>query len=42
MPTINLVFELNFAVFAVFAALLITEIMGSVFLIFFWDKTKKK
>ena len=33
---------MNFAVFAVFAALLITEIMGSVFLIFFWDKTKKE
>ncbi|MHB1868704.1 MAG: hypothetical protein ACYCPP_07135 [Nitrososphaerales archaeon] len=42
MSAINLVFEMNFAVFAVFAALLITEIMGSVFLIFFWDKTKKE
>ena len=42
MSAINLVFEMNFTVFAVFAALLITEIMGSVFLIFFWDNTKKE
>ena len=42
MSAINLVFEMNFAVFAVFTALLITEIMGSFFLIFFWDKTKKE
>ena len=42
MSTINVVFEANFAVFAVFTALLMTEIMGSVFLIFFWDKTNKE
>lgn len=42
MSSINLVFEANFAIFAVFAALLMTEIMGSVLLIFLWDKTKEE
>jgi len=37
---LNLVFEVNFAVFAVFAALLITEIMGSVLMLLFYEKTR--
>lgn len=37
----NLVFEVNFAVFSVFASLLITEIMGSVLLLFLYEATKK-
>ena len=40
--TINLIFEVNYAVFAVFAALLITEIMGSVLLLLFWRETKSR
>lgn len=36
----NIVFEANYAIFSVFAALLITEIMGSVLLLFFYDATK--
>jgi cytochrome bd ubiquinol oxidase subunit II len=38
----NLIFETNYAVFAIFASLLITEIMGSVLLLFFYDATKSK
>jgi cytochrome bd ubiquinol oxidase subunit II len=37
---LNIVFEIDYAVFAVFATLLITEIMGSLFLLFFYDKIK--
>jgi cytochrome bd ubiquinol oxidase subunit II len=37
---LNLVFEIDYAVFAVFAALLITEVMGSFLILFFYDKTK--
>ncbi len=34
-------FEVNFSIFAVFAALLVSEIMGSILLLFFYDATKK-
>jgi cytochrome bd ubiquinol oxidase subunit II len=37
---LNLVFEIDYATFAVFAALLITEVMGSFLMLFFYDKTK--
>ena len=33
-------FEVNYAVFAIFAALLITEVMGSVVLLLFWNRAK--
>ena len=36
----NFIFEVNYAVFAIFAALLITEVMGSVVLLLFWNKAK--
>lgn len=36
----NLVFEIDYGVFAVFAALLITEVMGSILLLFFYNRTK--
>ena len=42
MLTINLIFYVNFAVFAVFATLLITEIMGSVLLLIAYDAARKK
>jgi cytochrome bd ubiquinol oxidase subunit II len=42
VSNINFLFQANFAVFSVFAALLLTEIMGSIYLIFFWDKSKKE
>lgn len=38
----NLIFEINYAVFAIFASLLITEIMGSVLLLLFYDATRAK
>lgn len=38
--TINSIFYLNFFVFAIFAALLSTEIMGSVVLLLLWKKYK--
>jgi cytochrome bd ubiquinol oxidase subunit II len=38
----NLIFETNYAIFAIFASLLITEIMGSVILLLFYDSTKTK
>jgi cytochrome d ubiquinol oxidase subunit II len=41
-PTINFVFEVNYAVFSVFASMLITEVAGSVFLLFFWQAAKAK
>jgi cytochrome d ubiquinol oxidase subunit II len=36
------VFEINFAVFSVFVSLLITEVAGSVFLLFFYEASKSK
>ena len=38
----NLIFEANYAVFSIFAALLITEVMGSVVLLLFYDAAKSK
>lgn len=42
MSTINLIFYINFAIFAVFAGLLITELMGSVLLLINFDAARKK
>lgn len=42
MLTINLIFYVSFFVFAIFATLLITEIMGSVLLLISWDRAKTK
>ncbi len=42
MSTINLIFQVNYAVFAIFASLLITEIMGSVLLLLFYKETRSK
>ena len=42
MSTINWLFEINFAVFAVFLALFVTELMGSVLLLFFYDTARSK
>jgi len=39
---INLIFEVNYAAFAIFAALLITEIMGSVLLLVAWGAAREK
>jgi cytochrome d ubiquinol oxidase subunit II len=38
----NYIFETNYAVFAIFASLLITEIIGSVVLLLFYDAAKSK
>ena len=38
----NLVFEVNYAVFAIFASLLITEIMGSVLLLLSWKEARSE
>jgi len=38
----NLIFETNYAVFSIFAALLITEVIGSVLLLLFYDAAKAK
>lgn len=38
----NLIFEINYATFSIFAALLITEIIGSVVLLLFYDSAKTK
>ena len=38
----NVVFEIYFAVFAIFASLLITELMGAVVLLLFWKQAKSK
>ncbi len=38
----NLIFEVYFAIFAIFASILITEIMGSVLLLLFWKQAKSK
>jgi len=40
--TINLVFEVNFAVFAIFASLLMTEIMGSAMMLLSWKETNAR
>jgi len=39
---LNLIFEINYAVFSIFASLLITEIVGSIVLILFYDAAKAK
>ena len=38
----NLIFEINYATFSVFAALLITEVIGAVVLLLFYDVAKSK
>lgn len=38
----NIIFELYFAVFAIFASLLITEVIAAVMLILFWKQSKSK
>lgn len=40
MALVNFVFEVNYAVFSVFASLLVTEVVGSLFLLFFWRDAK--
>ena len=42
MAAINLIFEVNYAAFSVFATLLITEIMGAVLLLIAWDAARKR
>ena len=42
MSTINWLFEINFAVFSVFLALFVTELMGAVLLLFFYDASRHK
>jgi cytochrome d ubiquinol oxidase subunit II len=37
---LNVIFEVYFAVFSIFAALLITELMGAVVLLLFWKQAK--
>jgi cytochrome bd ubiquinol oxidase subunit II len=39
---VNLIFEINYGIFAIFASLLITEIIGSVVLLLFYDVAKNK
>jgi cytochrome d ubiquinol oxidase subunit II len=39
---LNWIFETNYAIFSVFASLLITEVMGSVLLLLFYDAAKTK
>jgi cytochrome d ubiquinol oxidase subunit II len=39
---LNVIFELYYAVFAVFASLLITELMGAVALLLFWKQANSK
>ena len=38
----NWIFEINYAVFSIFASLLITEVVGSVVLLLFYDAAKSK
>lgn len=38
----NVIFEINYAVFSVFASLLITEIMSSIVLLMFWSQAASK
>ncbi len=42
MSTINWLFYINFAVFSVFLTLFVTEMMGAVLLLLFWEKSRKK
>ncbi len=42
MLTISLIFYASFLIFAVFATLLITEIMGSVLMLISWDNVKSR
>lgn len=42
MLTINFLFYVNFAVFSVFLALFITEMMGALLLLLYWEKSRKK
>ncbi|HUI86321.1 MAG TPA: hypothetical protein VLY21_04110 [Nitrososphaerales archaeon] len=42
MRTVNLIFEVNYAAFAVFATLLITEMMGAVLLLVAWDGARER
>lgn len=42
VSTISLIFYVSFLVFAVFATLLITEIMGSVLMLLAWDKVRSR
>jgi cytochrome d ubiquinol oxidase subunit II len=42
MSTINWLFEINFAIFAVFLLLFVTELMGGVLLLIAYDATKAK
>jgi cytochrome d ubiquinol oxidase subunit II len=39
---LNIIFEVYYAVFALFASLLITELMGAVVLLLFWKQAKSK
>jgi cytochrome d ubiquinol oxidase subunit II len=39
---LNIIFEVYFAVFAIFTSLLITELMGAVVLLLFWRQAKSK
>jgi cytochrome d ubiquinol oxidase subunit II len=39
---LNIIFEVYYAVFAIFASLLITELMGAVVLLLFWKQAKSK
>jgi len=38
----NLIFETNYAIFSIFASLLITEIIGSIVILMFYDAAKSK
>jgi cytochrome bd ubiquinol oxidase subunit II len=42
MPTINWLFEVNFAIFAVFFVLFVSELMGGLLLLVAYDATKPK
>ena len=42
MLIINWLFYINFAVFSVFLTLFVTEMMGAVLLLLFWEKSRKK
>ena len=42
MLIINILFGINFAVFAVFAVLIITEMMGSLLMLIAWEAVRKK
>ena len=38
----NLIFETNYAIFSIFASLLITEIIGAIVILLFYDAAKSK